>query len=244
MLVSKNCKLVLTDLFFYDFKSCYYNILKSIDFDLSQIDFENKEKRNIQLGLLQKNNPNLSNFLIETSQNLVSFYLHKNNIHEDDIILRQKDGVILRKKLINLNETIPLDLRDIISKMIITINRNQYLTINYKGIVEVKGLSNKPVDISFYNLFRNLNYSNTKQLFHSIDNIRTSILDSQNIFWFIRQIDDDYHIPIINEGIIKISKSMVKFININEIDRTFIWKDFVWQFAESCLIHYAMMKKG
>ena len=80
MEISKNSSLVLSTLFSYDFSACAYNILKSIGWDLSNIDFDDKKKRNIQIGLLQKDNPRLAKFLLNSINNLVNHYFIINDI--------------------------------------------------------------------------------------------------------------------------------------------------------------------
>ena len=72
---------VLTNLFQYDFSACGYNILKNSGFDISNIEYFDKKKRNIQIGLLQRDNPSLAGFLASSIENLIDFYLKENNIH-------------------------------------------------------------------------------------------------------------------------------------------------------------------
>jgi hypothetical protein len=236
--ISKSCDLVLSDLFLYDFQSCYYNILESIGWDLEGIEKDDKLKRNIQLGLLQKDNPQLSKFLIDSAESLINYYLRTNNILEEQVILRQRDGVILTKKLEILDQTMPISLRSIISKMIITLDRNKYLAIHSNGQIEVKGISNKTIDTSFYNMFKNLDFSNRKQLFLGLEKIRQNILKSENLLWFTEEKDDLYLLRIIGEGIVKLNKSSLKIIDIKDIDKNYLWTNLIWPFAESCIIHF------
>jgi len=238
MLISKNCNLVLGDLYFYDFRSCYYTVLENIGWDLSKIETRDKLKRNIQIGYLQKNNPLLGKFLNETARNLISHYIKVNNLKEDDIIITQKDGMIISKKLNIFDDTQPLDLRGIISKLIITTDRKRFLSIFDDGVVEVKGLPNKPIDISFYDKFRSLDFSRKKTLIKGIEYIRQTILNSDRVQWFARKTDDGiYLIPIMGEGDLKINPSGINGIDPSEIDREKIWEELVWPFSRSILIH-------
>ncbi len=237
--INKNCNLILDNLYFYDFRACYWNILKNIGYDLKDIEYENKEHRNIKLGLIQKNNPEISSFLINSSNNLVNHYIENNNICLDDIIIKQRDGFIITKKLSMLNDTQELELRGLISKLIITIDRKKFMSIYHNGHIEIKGISNKTSNLEFYNMFKFLDYSNRKNLIKGLSNIRKNILQSNNRTWFSYDSDNNMiNVPIIGEGMLNISKSILNNIDINEIDKTYVWNDLVWPFIQSFLVHY------
>lgn len=237
MIISKECPLVLSSVFSYDFSACAYNVLKSIGWDLSKIDYDNKEKRNIQIGLLQKENPRLAKFLLDSINNLVNHYFAINKITNGDLIIRARDGFIIKKKMGILDRTMPIDLRSIISKMIISTDRNKYLAIHTNGDVEVKGIRNKTVDTSFYNLFRNLEFSTKRSLLYGLEIMRQSILNSENVLWFSTMDEDGYNVPIIGSGILKLKRSSLHLVDPNEIDKWFLWEEYIWPFARSILIH-------
>ena len=54
--------LFLTDLYFYDIRSCYYEIAKSAYYDLGGIDKDDKVERNIALGKEQIGNENFQKY--------------------------------------------------------------------------------------------------------------------------------------------------------------------------------------
>ena len=63
-------------------------------------------------------------------------------------------------------------------------------------------------------------------------------MESDNIKWFSRQVDETtIELPILNEGILKVNKSFISNIDDSEIDKSFIWDEFIWPFAQSLLIH-------
>ena len=205
---------------------------------MSNINFEDKKIRNIQLGLLQKDNPKLSKYLIDSVNDLVNSYFSLNNIQYDDVILRARDGFFITKKLEKTNHTMPIDFRGIVSKLIISADRCKYLAIYSNSNVEIKGISKKIVDCSFYNLFRNLNFGTKKGLLLGLENMRKSILNSENIMWFSGKGEGDiYHVPIINEGLLRLSRSAISMIDSSEVDKQFLWEEYVWPFAKSILIH-------
>jgi len=237
MLISKTSNLVLSSLYSYDFSKCSYSILESIGWDLGNINKEDKNLRNIQIGLMQKD-PTLSRFILSQTNRLVDNYLTINSIGEEDIIIRARDGFISKKILKNTKQTMEIDLRGIISKMIITPERDKYLAIYNNGCVEIKGIKDKTMDLTFYNLLKNLNFSTKKGLLLGLENIRKVILSSDNILWFSR-LDEKgmLNVPIIGEGILKINKSSVSLIDPDEVDKSFIWDEYLWPFARSILIH-------
>lgn len=238
MKMSKTCNLILSTVYSYDFSACVYNILKSIGWDLSDINFEDKKTRNIQIGLLQKDNPQLSKYLINSIDSLVDSYFSLNSIGALNIIVRARDGFLITKKLENTNHTMPIDFRGTISKLIITPERDKYIAIYPNGKVEVKGISKKVVDCSFYELFRNLNFGTKKGLLLGLENMRKSVLNSDNIMWFSGQGSDEmYHVPIINEGLLRLSRSALSMIDPSEVDKQFLWEEYIWPFARAILIH-------
>lgn len=239
MKINNDCSLVLSSLFCYDFSACAYNILQSIDWDLTNIDFNDKQKRSVQIGLLQRDNPQLSRFINETMLRLVDHYININHIDERKIIVRTKDGCISEEKFKITNDTMPIDLRNIISKMIITLDRKQFLAIHTGGDIEIKGVKNKPKDVTFFNLFRKLDFSSKKSLLLGLEYIRKSIMHSDNVSWFVQLNEEDntYNVPIIGEGIIKLNRSAINLIDHEEIDKSFVWEEYIWPFAESLLVH-------
>ncbi len=237
-MINNNCPLVLSNLFEYDFSACSYNILKNIGWDMSKIEKENKSVRNIQIGCIQRDNPPVSQYITSTINNLIDYYLRENQVNESEVILRQKDGVTLTKRLRLTNLSMPLTLTGVISKLIIDVTRKKWLIVYSSGDVIVKGINNKVKNKDFFKLFRNLNYSNKSNLISGLEKIRQSIFSGSNINWFLQEEDDgSFSVPIINVGFIKISKSALSSLRVDDVDRYFLWEEYVWPFVESILIH-------
>ena len=83
--------LIYNDLYEYDFTSCYYNLLKNIGWEMDDIDPNNKKQRNIKIGLLQKNNKYIGEYLQNTVENLIDFYINENNLDKKEILLRKEE---------------------------------------------------------------------------------------------------------------------------------------------------------
>ena len=103
---------------------------------------------------------------------------------EENILCKAKDGFISDKKIEHDIEGINILLKSNISKFIIDIERRKYLSIEFNGNIDVKGLINKPDDISFFDFFKKLDYNNTNNLSRLIEENRKIFLSSDNINYF------------------------------------------------------------
>jgi len=239
MIINKDCSLILSNLYYYDIPMCYYNILKSIGWDLSNIDPINKEERNIKIGILQKNNKELSRYLINSTDNIINSYLKFNKIDTNtELIVRQRDGIIVTRKLDCNTITIPLEYRSFILRIVIDSNRIKFLTIYENGEVETKGIRDKPEDSSFYAMFNNISFSNYRSIIDSIESMRRSIFTSDNIYWFSIPCEEGYLVPIKKYGMIKLKKSTLTVVDMEDIDRNYIWRNYIWDFCNSILLTY------
>lgn len=239
MQINKETNLVLSNLHFYDFDACHYNILKQFGYINNNLEFENKLFRNINIGLIRKENLILSKILQTSTENLVNLYIKQNLISKENIIVKQLDGMIINKKLNIDNLTDNINYKALINKLIITTNRKTYITLYENGTFDIKGINKKPIDISFYKLFINIDYSSKQNIINSLDNIKDTIFTSNtfNKYWSIFNEDETYvTIPIKNQGIIKMTKSMIDYIDVEDIDREFLWINYIWEFIKSLMI--------
>ena len=239
MKINETCPLILEDLYEYDISKCYYTILKNCGYDLSNIESNNKEDRNIQIGLLQKGNKNLSIYLISETLKIIQNYFRINKILKDNIIIYQKDGCILSKKMESISLNIPIELRHRIIKLIISSDRNSFIYLDEKDKLIVKGIRNKPLDTEFYKLFFNLNYYSKRNIINSLESIRKSVFNSSNIKWFCTEVNKGiYSIQLKNKTRIKLNLSTLDIIDPNDIDKEFFWKTYMWPFCQSIILEY------
>ena len=238
MLINKSLKPFLSDLYEYDFSACFYSILKNIGYDVSNIDSVNKVSRNIQIGILQKNNPLLSSFLHSSTAALIDYYLDVNQVDFGNVVWRQKDGIILTAPLKDTNSTLPIEFRGHISKLISSLKKDKILILYDSGKVTPKGILNKTIDMSFYDLFAKLNFSDRNSLIYGLEDIRKKIFESDNINWFARKIDDSYYLPIIGQGTLKFHRSSLQTIQCKDIDKTILWDSYVWPFCQTLMAFY------
>jgi hypothetical protein len=240
MFLSKDCPLILSHLFYYDIQACNYNLLKYSNIDnIKKIDYEDKIKRNIQIGILQKHDEYIKIGLNLGVNDLISNILKTNNLKTEDIILRASDGFIT-KKHIQYTEGSKLILKTKIAKLIIDVTRRKYLLIDQGGQIEIKGVQSKPNDITFLNFFNKVNFTSYNKLLSSIEDFRQNFLSSKNINYFTHTINEnEVTLPIKSDiGSIRLKKIDLDVIDINQIDKKKIWDEIVWPFCQSILVSY------
>ena len=111
MKINENVKLILRDVYLYDIEACHYTIMTKLGMDLTGIDRNDKLERNIAIGKMMRKNPKLTSILRNTTRSIIDEYITRNNIQENDIILRQYDGIIITKTLKETNvNSIPLNI--------------------------------------------------------------------------------------------------------------------------------------
>lgn len=99
MQLNPNLPLVMRDVLIYDIEACHYTILKNKGYDLSHVDPEDKIGRNIMIGQMMKENPRITSLLRGTTESIINDYININNIQDDEIVIRQYDGLILTRPL-------------------------------------------------------------------------------------------------------------------------------------------------
>jgi hypothetical protein len=243
MKLNNKSKLFLRDIYSYDVEACHYNILKNIGYSLKNIDSQNKLKRNIQIGKLMKNNPNLSKLLRTTTESILDEYIFRSGLNEeDDIITRQYDGLITSKPLKNIQTKIPLKLKHIFDYLIISINRDSYIAKSNNKII-IKGVSNVYPGIkTFFEKLCNINFLNKTQVFVSMEKIKDCILNSEDIMTFFIPNEDEtnnYGVIFFKEyGQIQINKNSLNIIDPDDIDREFYFNFYLKPFTESITLEF------
>lgn len=240
MNINKKCKLFLRDVYSYDISACHYNVLKNMNYDMSNIDKNNKLKRNIQIGKLMRDNPKLTSIIRSTTESLIDEYILRNNILDDDIIIRQYDGFITTKLLKETtSQYLPIDLKEIFSVFIISIDRNMFIAtdgINYS----IKGISNRYEKIDeIYKKILRINYVNKSSVFLELQKIKDYILNSNDSFLYcIPTEENKFNIILKQYGQFEVSDSMVKILDTNDIDKEKYFDLYIRPFTESITVEF------
>lgn len=231
---------VLRNVYYYDIGACHYNILKNFGIDISLIDKDNKEKRNIQIGKMMRDNKRISNILRETTNNIISQYILSNNLKDSDIIIRQYDGFISMKPLKVLDLSLPLELRHIFQEFIISIDGDKYIAIDEDKNIISKGIPNNYNKIiELYEEILNINFISKKTIFKELQKIRDKILFGDDIQLYAIPYDDEFsYINFKFYGLIKVSGSTFDMIDSNEIDKETYFDIYIKPFTKSLCFEF------
>ena len=236
---NKNCKLFLKDIFLYDISACHYNILKRLDYDVSKIPSE-KFERNKYIGLMMRENPRLINVLRGITESTISEYLLINHISEEDILLRQYDGVITCKPLKILNLSMPLDLRHSFSYFIISSHKQWYIAIDSNNEILIKGVPYRYDSMDeIYKKILNINYLSKSEVFKNLQKIKDIVLSSEDPSLYCIPINDDkFNVFLKNYGEVSISSSIIRILDTEDIDKQKYFDFYVRPFTESICIEF------
>jgi len=244
MLINKSCNFFLRNVYSYDIAACHHTILSNLGFDVSKLDKEDKDKRNIQIGQMMKENPRITTMLRETTNSLISEYLNVNNIKEDvDIITRQYDGVLSLKKFEILDRYIPLLLKEIYTIMIISSDRQKYIAVNESGEVIVKGVSNKYEAMdNVYKKILNINFISKTDVFKSLEKIKENIIKGIDIEIYLIPDGEYYSVYFKEFGRIRLSKVSIDTdilsIDGNDIDTNVYYDVYLKTFIRSIVYDF------
>lgn len=240
MKINEKCNLVLRDVYLYDITSCHYSILEKFGFDLSSINKENKLERNIQIGKLMRDNPRLTSLLRTTTESIVSEYLYLNDVQDEEIILRQYDGVLLTRTLKrSIDQKITLDFRSHFQIFISSPNRTSYIAFDGSSVI-IKGVPNryKKID-NVYEKIVKINFLNKQSIFRQMEKIKNDFYTTKDPFLFcIPTKDDKFKVYLEEYGEIEISKSVIKIMSMEDIDKKRYFNFYLKPFFQSLIIEF------
>jgi hypothetical protein len=240
MNINKNVKLFLNNVYSYDISSCHYNILKSINYDISKIEKDDKLKRNTQIGLLMRDNPNLTTVIRSTTESLINEYILRNKISNDDIIIKQYDGFMCLKPLkITTDQYLPIELQTIFSVFIISLDRTKFIATDGNKI-SIKGISHRYNEMDkIYKKILFINYANKESVFTSMQNIKDEILTSVNpLLYCIPSGENKYNIFLKQYGQFEISETLIKILDTTDIDRRRYFDYYIQPFFDSITVEF------
>ena len=240
MNINKNCRLFLNQSYSYDISACHYTILKSLNCDISHLDKDHKEKRNIQIGKMMRDNPKLVSILHNTTNSIIDEYILRNKLNEDDIIIRQYDGIITSKILkVTTDQYIPLELKNIFNVFLISSDRKTFISTDNKEFF-IKGISNKYDEMDeVYKKILKINFSNKSSIFIELEKIKKDFFDSTNPRLFCIPVSDNkYNIFLKSYGMFEMSETMVDLLDPNDIDKKKYFDHYIKTFVESIVIEF------
>lgn len=237
---NKSCRLMLKDVYHYDISSCHYQIIQRLGYDVSNIEKDNKLKRNTQIGLMMRDNPKLTSVIRSITDSTISDYLLRNQVTEDELILRQYDGIIVTKLLHETKLHLPLDFRTCFQVMLISIDRKMY--ISYDGNkISIKGVPYRYPQIdNIYEKIIKTNFGSKYNVFKMLQEIKEEItIYGKTQLYTIPILNNNYNVFLKYYGQTQISKSMIRIMDSNDIDRDRYYDFYIKPFAKSLVVEFA-----
>lgn len=240
MIINKDCRLFLRDVYSYDIKSCHYTILKRKGLDVSWIDKDNKLKRNIQIGKWMAQNPRISSMLRNVTNSIIDDYITKNNLKLEEIVLRQYDGIIVTRMLREItNQSIPLDLRTVFQVFISSFDRKMYIAFDGNSET-IKGIPFRYEEIDkIYQKILKINFLNKSSIFKGLHRIKNEFLECKNPALFcVPTNEDKYNVFLKKYGQIEISKQTIKILSTVDIDKKRYFNFYIKPFTQSIVSEF------
>lgn len=234
-------RLIVRDVFSYDIKACHYNLLVKFGYDMTYIDKENKLKRNIQIGKIMRDNETIKSRLRETTTKIIDDYIAFNEIEESDILIRQYDGIITTKRLMETEKSIlPLAMQNRYDIVLISIDRGKYIAFdNLRNRVKIKGVPNLYDGIKEYyrKLIKIVDIENKSGVLSNLDKFKISFDKEQDLNVFAIPVDEDEVEMIFKSfGQIKIKKNTLYYLDDEEIDKNFYYDFYLHSFVQSVVL--------
>jgi hypothetical protein len=206
---------------------------------MSNINENDKEVRNTQIGLLMRDNPKITSVLRDITNSTISEYLLRNEILEDDLIIRQYDGIIIKRLLTKTDYHLNLELKNVFEVFIISIDRSKYIAKD-KNQYFVKGVSHKYSEMdNMYKKILNINYLDKVSLFKSLQKIKDELLYSEDPLLFCIPIDDNkFNVFLKRYGEIEITQSTANILCTDDIDKQKYFDYYIKPFTESIVLEF------
>lgn len=229
----------MRDVHIYDIEACHYTILKNKGFDLSDIDPEDKLGRNIAIGQMMRDNPRITSLLRNTTESVINDYINANSILEDEIVIRQYDGLILTRQIKTTNiGHIPLERRKTFDIFISSIKRNSYIAIDRERKLSVKGVAHQYDAMN--EMYKQLCIAidvNKNARFERLQKIKDEFFESDDPGLFgIPLKNGKFNIFLKGYGEIEVSQSTLKIMDTDDVDRERYFHFYIEPFTKSIVI--------
>jgi len=240
MKLNENTKLVLKDVYLYDIEACHYNIMKNLGLEISHLNKDDKTQRNIEIGKMMRKNPKLTSLLRTTTKSIIDEYLEKNDIKEEDIIIRQYDGILTTKILRETNiHQIPFNIRKHFLTFIISIDRKKYIGHTTENEIVIKGVPFRYNQMDeIYRKICRINFTNKKRIFIQLQKIKDDFLTSNNPYLFGIPTKKGFNIFLKGYGELEVTESTIKLMDPNDIDREKYFKLYLEPFTKSITVEF------
>jgi len=234
-------RLILRDIFSYDIEACHYNLMKKFGYDTSNIPKHDKVERNIMIGKMMRDDEQLKTRLRETTAKIIDDYIELNELDEKDIIIRQYDGIITKKRLIETTQSVlPIALQNRYDILLVSIDRGKYIGFdNMKGLVKVKGVPSMYSGIKEYHkkLIRIVDIENRSRILAKLEELKQSLMNEADLHVFAIPVNDEEVEMIFKSfGQITVKRNTLYYMSDDEIDKEFYYDYYLNYFVQSVLL--------
>jgi len=234
-------RLIVRDVFSYDIVACHYNLLEKFHYNMTNIDKGDKLKRNIQIGKIMRDNESIKTRLRETTARIIDDYISFNELREEDIIIRQYDGLLTTKRLVDTEKSVlPIVLQNRYDIFLISIERGMYIAFdNLKKRVKVKGVPSMYEGIQKYyeKLVRIVDIVNISRVLDNLDKLKKSFYDETDMNIFAIPVDEnDVEIMFKAFGQIKVKRNTLYYMTEDEVDKEFYYDFYLHSFIQSVVL--------
>lgn len=234
-------RLVVRDVFSYDIEACHYNLLKNFGYDMTDIPRDNKIERNIKIGKIMRDNESIKSRLRETTNRIIDDYINFNELDETDILIRQYDGLITTKRLMETEKSVlPIEMQNRYDLVLISIERGKYIAFdNLRNKVKIKGVPNLYDGIKKYykQLIKIVDIEKKSRVLSNLDKFKKSFEKEQDLNIFaIPANENEVEIIFKSFGQIKVKRNTLYYMDDEEIDKDFYYDFYLHSFVQSVVL--------
>lgn len=235
--------LIIRDVFSYDIAACHYNLLEKFGYDMSGIDKTDKVERNIQIGKIMRDNETIKTRLRETTNKIIDDYISFNELSDEDIIIRQYDGLITTKRLTEKERSVlPIVLQNRYDIFLISIDRGKYIAFdNLRRKIKVKGVPSLYDGIKKYyeKLIRIVDIETKSRVLDNLEQLKQAFYKETDLNVFAipdKSNEDEVGIIFKSFGEIAVKKNTLYYMSEDEIDKDFYYDFYLHYFIQSVIL--------
>ena len=177
----------------------------------------------------------------ETTARIIDDYINFNQLGEDDIIIRQYDGIITTKRLVETEKSVlPIALQNRYDIVLISIERGKYIAFdNLRGKVKVKGVPNLYDGIKTYygKLIRIVDIEKKSRVLANLENLKQSFHKEDDLSVFAIPANDEEVEMIFNFFLqIRVKRNTLYYMADDEIDKNFYYDFYLHSFIQSVIL--------
>jgi hypothetical protein len=188
-----------------------------------------------------RDNESIKTRLRATTDRIITDYINFNELTEEDIIIRQYDGLITTKRLLETEKSVlPLEQQNRYDIVLISIERGKYIAFdNLKNKVKIKGVPNLYDGIKKYYkmLIKIVDIEKKSRVLSNLDTFKTTFENEKDLNVFaIPANEDEVEMIFKSFGQIKVKKNTLYYMDDEEIDKSFYYDFYLHSFVQSVVL--------